>query len=207
MWIRSKICGITRPEDAAAAAAVGADAIGLVFYPASPRAVEITQAQQIVAVLPPLVSAVGLFVNACAEDIHAVLRQVPLDILQFHGDEDDAFCRQFERPYLKAVRVRQAADIQAACRRFPQARALLFDAYHPQAYGGTGQCFDWTWLPEKLSCPWILAGGLTPENVAAAVRISGAVAVDVSGGVESAPGIKDAGKMAAFVTAVRAART
>ena len=129
---------------------------------------------------------------------------MPIDTIQFHGDEDDAFCRQFARPYLKAVRVRHAEDIRTASSRFPNARAILFDAYHPQAYGGTGQSFDWTLLARYTGKPWILAGGLTPENAAEAVRISGAAAVDVSGGVESAAGIKSAEKMAAFLRAVQA---
>lgn len=202
--IRTKICGITRPEDAAAAARLGADAVGLVFYPQSKRAVTPAQAAQIVAALPPFVSAVALFVNESADNIRAVLRQVPIDTIQFHGDEDDAFCRQFARPYLKAVRVRHAEDIRTASSRFPNARAILFDAYHPQAYGGTGQSFDWTLLARYTGKPWILAGGLTPENAAAAVRISGAAAVDVSGGVESAAGIKDAAKIAAFLRSVEA---
>lgn len=202
--IRTKICGITRPEDAAAAARLGADAVGLVFYPQSKRAVTPAQAAQIVAALPPFVSAVALFVNESADNIRAVLRQVPIDTIQFHGDEDDAFCRQFARPYLKAVRVRHAEDIRAASSRFPNARAILFDAYHPQAYGGTGQSFDWTLLARYAGKPWILAGGLTPENAAEAVRISGAAAVDVSGGVESAAGIKDAAKIAAFLRSVEA---
>ena len=202
--IRTKICGITRPEDAAAAARLGADAVGLVFYPQSKRAVTPAQAAPIVAALPPFVSAVALFVNESADNIRAVLRQVPIDTIQFHGDEDDAFCRQFARPYLKAVRVRHAEDIRTASSRFPNARAILFDAYHPQAYGGTGQSFDWTLLARYTGKPWVLAGGLTPENAAEAVRISGAAAVDVSGGVESAAGIKDAAKMAAFLRAVEA---
>ena len=202
--IRTKICGITRPEDAAAAARLGADAVGLVFYPQSKRAVTPAQAAQIVAALPPFVSAVALFVNESADNIRAVLRQVPIDTIQFHGDEDDAFCRQFARPYLKAVRVRHAEDIRTASSRFPNARAILFDAYHPQAYGGTGQSFDWTLLARYTGKPWVIAGGLTPENAAAAVRISGAAAVDVSGGVESAAGIKDAAKIAAFLRSVEA---
>ncbi len=202
--IRSKICGITRPEDGRLAAEWGADAIGLVFYAKSKRAVSVAQAQAVVVALPPFVSVVALFVNETAAQIREVLRQVPIDVIQFHGDEDDAFCRQFGRPYLKAVRVRNADDIQTACTRFPNARALLYDAYHPSEYGGTGQHFDWTLLPAQLPKPWVLAGGLTPQNVAEAIRISGARAVDVSGGVEAAPGIKDAEKMAAFLAAVRA---
>ena len=131
---------------------------------------------------------------------------MPIDIIQFHGDEDDEFCRQFDRPYLKAIRVQSASDIETAQTRFPNARALLFDAYHPNEYGGTGLSFDWTLLPDNLTKPWILAGGLTPQNIAAAIQTSNAVAVDVSGGVESAGGIKDEAKMAAFIQAVRAIR-
>ena len=202
--IRTKICGLTRAEDAAAAAALGADAVGLVFYEKSRRAVTAQQAAQIAAALPPFVCAVGLFVNESADNIREVLRRVPLDVIQFHGDEDDDFCRQFDRPYLKAVRVRSAADIQTACTKFPNARALLFDAYHPTEYGGTGQSFDWTLLRGNIGKPWILAGGLTAGNVAEAVKTSGAAAVDVSGGVESAAGVKDALKIKAFAAALKA---
>ena len=204
--IRIKICGITRPEDARKAAELGVDAIGLVFSAASKRAVTLEQAKKIVAALPPFVSVVALFVNETAETIRETLRQVPIDIIQFHGDEDDEFCRQFDRPYLKAIRVQSASDIEAAQTRFPNARALLFDAYHPNEYGGTGLSFDWTLLPDNLTKPWILAGGLTPQNIAAAIQTSNAAAVDVSGGVESAGGIKDEAKMAAFIQAVRAIR-
>ena len=204
--IRTKICGITRPEDALAAAEHGADAIGLVFYAKSKRAVSIVQAQQIVAALPPFVSVVALFVNESAEQIHETLRQVPIDVLQFHGDESDEFCRRFHRPYLKAVRVQGADDIHAAAAKFPHARAVLFDAYHPDEYGGTGLRFDWTLLAEYRDKPWVLAGGLTPDNVAAAIGISGAAAVDVSGGVESSGGIKSHQKIAAFIVAAQQAR-
>ncbi|ASK28139.1 phosphoribosylanthranilate isomerase [Neisseria chenwenguii] len=200
--IRSKICGITRPEDARAAAELGADAVGLVFYAKSKRAVTAAQAKAVVAALPPFVSVVALFVNETAERIRAVLREVPVDLIQFHGDEDDAFCAQFGRPYLKAVRVKCAEDIQTASSRFPNARAILFDAYHPDAYGGTGLSFDWSLLKNYSGKPWVLAGGLTAENVADAVCISGAAAVDVSGGVESAGGIKDESLLAAFLGAL-----
>ncbi|MDO4879402.1 MAG: phosphoribosylanthranilate isomerase [Neisseria sp.] len=202
--VRIKICGITRPEDARAAAEAGADAVGLVFYAKSKRVVRAARAAEIVAALPPFVSAVALFVNETADNIREILHQVAIDVIQFHGDEDDDFCRQFDRPYLKAVRVRSAADIQTACAKFPNARSLLFDAYHPTEYGGTGQSFDWTLLRGNIAKPWILAGGLTAENVAEAVKISGAAAVDVSGGVESAAGIKDAAKIKAFAAALRA---
>lgn len=202
--IRTKICGITRPEDALAAAELGADAIGLVFYAKSKRAVSIEQAQAVVKDLSPFVSVVALFVNENEQTIREILRQVPIDVIQFHGDEDDDFCRRFDRPYLKAVRVQSAADIQTACAKFPNARALLFDAYHPTEYGGTGKSFDWTMLHGNIGKPWILAGGLTAENVAEAVKISGAAAVDVSGGVEISGGIKSREKMAAFIQAVKA---
>lgn len=203
MNIRTKICGITRCEDAVAAARLGVDAIGLVFYPKSRRCVSIRQAQQIVRVLPPFVGAVALFVNETPEQIWRTLRQVPVDLIQFHGDETDEFCAQFDRPYIKAVRVRNAADIRAASEHFPRARALLFDAYHPDEYGGTGISFDWRWFEDSLPENFILAGGLNAGNVAEAVRLSGAAAVDVSGGVERAAGIKDEAKMAAFLQAVR----
>jgi phosphoribosylanthranilate isomerase len=197
--IRTKICGITTPEDALYAAQAGADALGLVFYPQSPRAIDIIKAQKITAALPPFVSVVALFVNESAQNIRRILAEVPIHLIQFHGDEDDAFCRQFDRPYIKAIRVQTASDIQNAAHRFPNAQALLFDAYHPSEYGGTGHCFDWTLLAEYSGKPWVLAGGLTPENVGEAVRITGAESVDVSGGVEASKGKKDAAKVAAFI--------
>lgn len=197
--IRTKICGITTPEDALYAAYAGADALGLVFYPQSPRAIDIIKAQKITAALPPFVSVVALFVNESAQNIRRILAEVPIHLIQFHGDEDDAFCRQFDRPYIKAIRVQTASDIQNAAHRFPNAQALLFDAYHPSEYGGTGHCFDWTLLAEYSGKPWVLAGGLTPENVGEAVRITGAESVDVSGGVEASKGKKDAAKVAVFI--------
>lgn len=203
MTVRVKICGITRAEDALCAADAGADAVGLVFFSGSKRFVTVEQAQAVVRALPPMVSSVGLFVNADADVVAAILRQVPLDILQFHGDEPPEFCRQFDRLYWKAVRVRSRADIEAAAEHYHDARALLLDAYAPDQYGGTGQAFDWTMLPETVSMPWILAGGLTADNVRDAVRQSGAVAVDVSGGVEVAAGIKDSSKIQAFIRAAK----
>lgn len=203
MKVRSKICGITRPEDARTAAALGADAVGLVFYEGSKRCVNAEQALEIVRALPPFVSAVGLFVNADTDFVNDILAQVPLDILQFHGDEDAAFCRQFGRPYLKAVRVRGAADFQTAFDDFPDARGILFDAFVDGAYGGTGHCFDWSLLPDLSGRPWILSGGLTPQNAAAAIAATSAPAVDISSGVETAPGIKCAEKTAAFLAALK----
>lgn len=200
--IRSKICGFTRPQDALAAAQLGVDAVGLVFYPQSKRFVSIEQAQAIVRVLPPFVSVVALFVNENTERIRQVLAQVPVDILQFHGDETPEFCRQFNRPYIKAVRVQNTDDIIAAQQQYPDARAVLFDAHIEGEYGGTGHRFDWAMLPDQLSGHWILSGGLTPENIGEAVKITGAKIIDVSSGVESAPGIKSAEKIAALLAAM-----
>lgn len=200
--IRSKICGFTRPQDALAAAQLGVDAVGLVFYPQSKRFVSIEQAQEIVRVLPPFVSVVALFVNENTERIRQVLAQVPVDILQFHGDETPEFCRQFDRPYIKAVRVQNTGDIIAAQQQYPDARAVLFDAHIEGEYGGTGHRFDWAMLPDQLSGHWILSGGLNPENIGEAVKITGAKIIDVSSGVESAPGIKSAEKIAALLAAL-----
>ncbi|MBQ9618945.1 MAG: phosphoribosylanthranilate isomerase [Neisseriaceae bacterium] len=201
--IRSTICGITSPQDALHAANLGADAIGLVFYEASPRCVTIEQSQAIVSVLPAFVSVVALFVNAQPSWIEYILEKVPVDILQFHGDESDDFCRQFHRPFIKAVRVASSQDIQATSLQFPHAKALLLDAYHPHLYGGTGKAFDWHLLQQNPpSRSWILAGGLTPENIAQALTITQAKAVDVSGGVEVSKGVKDVDKMKQFLETV-----
>jgi phosphoribosylanthranilate isomerase len=202
---RVKICGITRTEDAQAAAAAGADAIGLVFYAASPRAVSVEQAAAICRALPPFVGAVGLFVDADAATVAAVLRQVPLDLLQFHGGELPAFCEQFGRPYLKALRMSDEADVTAALARYARARALLLDTYSADRPGGTGEVFDWRRIPAPARARIVLAGGLNPDNVAAAIAQVRPCAVDVSGGVEAAPGVKDAARIAAFMAAVRAA--
>ncbi|MCQ9326089.1 phosphoribosylanthranilate isomerase [Neisseria dentiae] len=199
MTPRIKICGFTRPEDAAAAAELGADAVGLVFYEKSKRAVSIETAQRIVRELPPFVGVVALFVNEEAARIEEILAQVPIDIIQFHGDEPPEFCRRFARPYIKAVRVQNTADIISALETYPDARAVLFDAHIEGEYGGTGHSFDWRMLPQNLNGHWILSGGLTPDNVAEAVRITGAQTVDVSSGVESAAGIKSVAKMAEFI--------
>lgn len=197
--IHTKICGFTQPEDALMAANLGVDAIGLVFFAGSKRCVSIEQAQKIVAVLPPFVSVVALFVNETAENIHQVLQNVSIDVLQFHGDETPEFCRQFARPYLKAIRVNSLEDIQHAWQRYPDARAILFDAYLEGVYGGTGQHFNWHWLPENIRGHWILSGGLNVDNIQQALTISQANAVDVSSGVEIAAGVKDHTKMAQFL--------
>ena len=199
---RVKICGITRVEDALCAVHAGADAIGLVFYASSPRCVSIAQAQDIVAAMPPFVSVVGLFVNASTAEIQSILSQVHLDIVQFHGDETPAQCAQINLPYYKAIRVKPDTNLLQYAIDFKAAKALLLDAYSEQAYGGTGHTFDWSLIPQDLPKPIILAGGLDARNVAGAIQQVQPCAVDVSGGVESAKGIKDANKIAAFMQAV-----
>ena len=203
MKIQTKICGITRAKDAQLAVKYGADAIGLVFFSGSKRCVTIHQAQNIVKILPPFVSVVALFVNETAERIHDILRQVPIDILQFHGDESSEFCQQFHRPYLKAIRVKNQTDIGHAMKHYTNARAVLFDAFVSGAYGGTGHTFDWRMLPQTLNGHWILSGGLNTENVAQAIRQTGAMAIDVSSGVEEDVGIKSAQKLMMFMQAIK----
>ena len=201
--VRVKICGITRVEDALAAAAAGADAIGLVFYAKSPRAVDIEQAREILAALPPFVTTVGLFVDAERSELERILASVPLDLLQFHGDESVQQCEAFGRPYIKALRVKAGDDIAAQVARYPSAQGILLDAYVEGVPGGTGEAFDWSLIPQMLSKPLILAGGLRPDNVAEAVSRVRPYAVDVSGGVEASKGIKDAVKVETFVRRVR----
>lgn len=203
---RIKICGITRPEDGRIAAESGVDAIGLVFYEPSPRSVSIAQARIICNALPPLVSVVGLFVNPSPDLVRQVLAEIPLAWLQFHGDEDADFCQQFGRPYLKAIRVQDPETVGLGFRRFPDAAGLLVDAYDPGRYGGTGHTFNWAWLPSDRPRPLMLAGGLNADNVADAIRQVRPWAVDVSGGVEAAKGIKDPEKIRQFVEGVRSVR-
>lgn len=203
--VRSKICGITRIEDALIAAEAGADAIGLVFYPPSPRAVTIRQARAIIAALPPFVTVVGLFVDASRCELGEILDAVPLDVLQFHGDERAADCEGFHRPYLKALRVKPGDDIAGQIEQYASASGILLDTFVPGVPGGTGEAFDWSLVPLGLGKPIILAGGLTPENVGSAIEQVRPYAVDVSGGVEASRGIKDAEKIRAFVRAVKGA--
>lgn len=203
MTVRTKVCGFTRPQDAVAAAALGVDAIGLVFYAPSPRHVTIAQAQAIIAALPPFVSVVALFVNPTVDDVQQVLAACAIDILQFHGEETPAFCRSFQRPYLKAVRVRPGMDLAAYAANYHDARGLLTDAFVEGAHGGTGAVFDWTLIPPSLPLPLILSGGLDAANVADAVRRVKPSAVDVSSGVEAGKGIKHPERVAAFLAAVR----
>lgn len=197
--VRVKICGITSVDDGAAAVHAGADAIGLVFYSKSPRAVTIDQAAAIARGVGPFVTVVGLFVDADAEFVRAVLRQVPLHVLQFHGDETEDYCQQFQRPYLKALRMKDDLDVSSAMAKFPSAVGILLDAYRPGVPGGTGETFDWQRVPANSSVPVVLAGGLNPDNVARAVESTQVYGVDVSGGVEASPGNKDTDRMMAFV--------
>ncbi len=203
MSVRIKICGITRVEDGLAAAEAGVDAIGLVFYAPSPRAVSAAQAAAIVQALPPFVTTVGLFVNAEADEVKAVLAEVPLDLLQFHGDEPDAYCRQFQRPYMKALRVRPGDDLNQLAAQWPSSAGILLDSYKAGVPGGTGETFDWSAIPAARGWALVLAGGLDTANVAAAISATRPWAVDVSGGVEAAKGIKDSEKIQAFVHEVK----
>jgi phosphoribosylanthranilate isomerase len=208
MKTRIKICGLTREQDVLAAVAAGADAIGFVFYPPSPRFVTPARAAELVRLLPPFVSAVGLFVNASAAEVERTLATVPLHVLQFHGDEEENYCRRFARPYLKAARVQAGVttkeDLLQYAASFPTAQAILLDAF-VEGYGGGGKTFDWNLVPEGLSLPLILSGGLDADNVGEAVRRVRPAAVDVSSGVEAEKGIKDTAKIDAFVAAVVAA--
>jgi phosphoribosylanthranilate isomerase len=199
---RVKMCGITRPVDALAAASAGADAIGLVFYPKSPRNVSLDQAAAIVRALPPFVSSVALFVNPEPVEVDAVLRQIRPDLLQFHGEETPAFCRSFGAPYLKAARVRPDADLLQFAADYADAQGLLLDAWSEAGHGGTGERFDWRLIPANLPRPLVLAGGLTPDNVRLAIETVRPWAVDVSSGIEQAKGIKDAARIAAFMKEV-----
>lgn len=211
MRVRVKICGITRPQDALAAAAAGADAIGLMFWPASPRAVGVEQARAIAAALPPFVSVVGVFVDPGEDMVRDTLARVPLDLLQFHGAETPSFCRAFGRRYLKAVAAGQDGDLLESLSPFDDAAGLLIDAPPLGGMpGGTGRTFDWSLLPARLPRPLVLSGGLHAGNVGDAIRRLRPWAVDVSSGVEAqdatgAPikGIKDAARIAAFIEEVR----
>lgn len=199
MRVRVKICGITRPENGVAAALAGADAIGLVFHAPSPRAVTVEQASAIIAKLPPFICKVGLFVDASAERVREHLQRLPLDLLQFHGDESPEYCQEFGHPYIKAIRMRPELDVMAAMNDYAGAAGLLLDAWHPAVQGGSGESFDWERIPAERPRPLILAGGLHPGNVATAVAATRPWAVDVSSGVEQSKGIKDPAKIAAFI--------
>jgi phosphoribosylanthranilate isomerase len=200
---RIKICGITSVDDALRCAEAGADAVGLVFYPPSPRNVTLERAAEIARALPPFVPAVALFVDPTPSEVEAVLERCPVGALQFHGDEPPELCERFGRPYLKALRVRRQVDLLESLRPYEAASGWLLDAFHEGAYGGTGTVFDWDLVPSGLPRPVVLSGGLTPENVAEAVCRVRPWAVDVSSGVEAAKGIKDPARVAAFIAGVR----
>ena len=203
MRTRVKICGITREQDARFAVASGVDAIGLVFYPQSPRYVSIEQAQKIAGAVAPFVTLVGLFVNAAPADIHAVTAAVPLALLQFHGQEKNADCTEFGLPFIKSIPMRSEIDLSSEIAQFPDASGFLLDTYQPDTHGGGGKTFDWKQVPATRDVPLILAGGLAAENVTQAIRTVRPYAVDVSSGVESASGIKSADKIRAFMTGVQ----
>jgi len=201
--VRIKVCGMTRTEDALAASRLGVDAVGLVFHPKSPRHLNIEQARALVAGLPAFVTVTALFLDPSAEQVRQVLDGVRVELLQFHGGEPAEFCRSFDRPYIKAVPMGSHADVAEYTRRHAGAAALLLDSHVAGQGGGTGVSFDWASLPRVVDGPpVILAGGLNPSNVAAAIRIVRPYGVDVASGVESKPGIKDEAKMAAFVREV-----
>jgi phosphoribosylanthranilate isomerase len=202
--IRIKFCGITRASDAAIAVALGVDALGFVFHPASPRNIEPTEAKAIIRSLPAFVSAVGLFVDAPLTKVHEIVGQTGLSLVQFHGEESPAYCEEYGRSYVKAVRVKDRHSVTEAALSYDGACALLLDTWHPQLAGGTGEAFDWSLVPAERSKPIILAGGLNSANVARAIRDVAPFAVDVSGGIEQAKGLKDSAKMRLFVAEVNA---
>ena len=203
MRTRVKICGITREEDARVAIDAGVDALGLVFYPSSPRFVDLHRARKIALAVPPFVTLVGLFVDAPNSSIRHVLDTLPISLLQFHGDETPAECEGYGRPWIKAIRMRDGVDLHAVRREYSEAAGLLLDAYRPGQKGGTGKVFDWKRIPTNMAGQIILAGGLTPDNVERAIQEVRPFGVDVSGGVERAKGIKDREKIEAFIRGVR----
>lgn len=203
MRTRVKICGITRVEDGIAAAAAGADAIGLVFYANSPRYVEIARAAEVALALPPFVTSVALFVNASAEEVRQVIDQVPIDLIQFHGNESPDFCSAQGKPYIKAVRMKPEVNLYKQRELYHLSSGLLVDSYRAGVPGGTGESFNWSLIPADLRTEVILAGGLTPANVAHAIDVVHPWGVDVSGGVETAKGIKDAAAIKQLIRGVQ----
>ena len=201
--MKIKVCGFTQAQNAHDAAMLGIDAIGLVFYEKSPRCVDTQQAREIVQALPPFVSRVGLFVNADSDFIDEVLCEVPLDTLQFHGDETPQQCAQYAMPFIKALRMQSTTDLRALSEDYHQASGLLLDAFSQEAYGGTGEQFDWSLAKADIDLPIILAGGMNAQTVSAAIAQVNPYAVDVSSGVESAKGVKDIAKIQEFIQQVR----
>jgi len=204
--LQIKICGITRPEDAQKASALGADAVGLVFWSGSQRAVSDDQAQVLCRELAPFVTVTALLVNATANELETILASVPVNLLQFHGDETPAFCEQWSIPYIRALPAAAGTDLITEASRYTKARGFLVDAVHEGKFGGTGTQFDWTVVPKHFARPLILAGGLNFANVAEGIRTVNPIGVDVSSGVESSPGIKDHDKMHRFINAARTAK-
>lgn len=203
MRTRIKICGITRTEDALSAAAHGADAIGLVFYRPSPRYVSVEQARGIAVLIPPFVSTVAVFVNPSVDEVEKVIALCGVTLLQFHGDESPEFCERFSRPYIKAARMRPGLDLIKYLSPYSSAQAWMLDTFHDGLWGGTGGAFDWKRVPERMARPVILSGGLAADNIAEAIQRVRPYAVDVSSGVEASKGIKDPGKIATFIGAVK----
>jgi len=202
MFVRSKICGITNLQDAQNATDLGANALGFVFYPPSKRYISHEQASYISKHIPPFISLVGLFVNPEVNAVHQILQQVHLDILQFHGDENPAFCESFAIPYIKAIRVTSTQQILNACEEYKSAKALLLDTFVANQFGGTGTSFNWDLIPNNLNKPIILAGGLNTDNLTSALQKIRPFAVDVSGGVEKSAGIKDKSKLQHFLATI-----
>ena len=205
MRIRIKICGMTRPQDMETAAHLGVDAIGLVFFSNSARHISLAQARSLAGAAPAFITVTGLFLNPSPQEVQQVLDNVRLDLLQFHGEEPPEFCRSFARPYVKAVPMGGRVDPAVYARNYQDAAGLLLDSHVPGQEGGSGVSFDWSLVPRLAGPPVILAGGLRADNVADAIRIVHPYGVDVSSGVESAPGIKDAVKMDEFVREVNRA--
>jgi len=203
--VQVKMCGITRPEDAVTAVAHGVSALGLLFWSGSSRFVSIEQAREICAVVPPLTPVVGLFVDATEAEVERVLADVPINLLQLHGDETPSFCEQWQVPYIKALKALPGANLLDQAAAFPRARGFLLDAVHNGQFGGTGQAFDWSLVPPEFDRPLVLAGGLNPATVGEAISRIRPAAVDVSSGVEVSPGLKDPEKIRQFMQAVQAA--
>lgn len=197
-----KICGITRIEDARSAVDAGANALGFIFYPPSPRYIDPDHAQAIIKVLPPFVTTVGVFVNQGPEEVARFLDKAQVNLLQLHGDEDPELCRSYDHPYIKSLRVKAVEEAGLAA-QYPDARGILLDTLVSEVYGGSGEAFAWQRLPSSVTQPVILAGGLNADNVSKAIRLVRPYGVDVSTGVEIAKGIKDEAKITEFVAAVR----
>ncbi|MCF6766227.1 phosphoribosylanthranilate isomerase [Thiotrichales bacterium 19S3-7] len=201
--VRVKICGITNLEDALFAANLGADALGFVFYKKSPRYISADKARSIITQLPPFIHSVGLFVNHTAEEIKEILTITPLSLLQFHGDENEDFIDQFQRPFIKAIRIKESSDFEDACHNFPNAQSILVDHYKENSFGGTGETFNWSLIPKQRKKSIILAGGLNCNNLLSAMKQISPEAVDVSSGVEKHKGIKDQNLIKKFINCAK----